>query len=78
MRAFRESVRRLWFGRGEYMLDFMDGLERALDRVARGEPFRYVTAHKKHIREHNGRFLMRGAECGEYCHCDTCILGYTK
>ena len=64
-----------WVG---FMWDSGKGLKRALDRVARGEPFSYRAAHKKHIRKHDGRFLLKGAECGEFCHCETCILGLGK
>ena len=73
-KGFRQRMREQL----EYVQALFDLFGLGLKRVAKGEPFRYVTAKKKHIREHDGRFLMRSEDCHDYCHCETCILGLGK
>ena len=74
IKGFRQGMREQL----EYVQALFDLFGLGLDRVARGEPFRYVKAHKKHIQDHNGKFLSRDAKCDNYCHCETCILGLGK
>lgn len=57
----------------QWSRELQQGVERGLDRVARGEPFRYVKAHKRHIQGHHSG--THSVYCAEYCHCESCMLG---